>query len=271
LNLLFGSGSNTPSETGLNISSRGQITFASGQTFPGTGSVSSVGLSTPGSDFKVSGSPVTGSGTLSLNWTVAPTSLNTPNAIVKRDASGNLTAGVIGAAVVNASNSTLNGTLTVGAGANISNAGGPAVVASTSGANAAITGTSTGTNAVSDGIDGITTSFTASGVAGINKGGGIGVYGSGGTGVYGQSMNPSAIGVHGVGAIWGDTGAGGVPAVLATADSSAAGEFLNNTNSFFTLAATNYSAGGSLFVASNVPNNAVCIIDFTAHLNCTGV
>ena len=36
LNLLFGEGATTPSETGLNIASNGQITFATGQTFPGT-------------------------------------------------------------------------------------------------------------------------------------------------------------------------------------------------------------------------------------------
>ena len=35
LNLLFGSGGTKPAETGLNIASNGQITFAAGQTFPG--------------------------------------------------------------------------------------------------------------------------------------------------------------------------------------------------------------------------------------------
>lgn len=35
LNLLYGSGTNAPKETGLKISSKGVITFASGQTFPG--------------------------------------------------------------------------------------------------------------------------------------------------------------------------------------------------------------------------------------------
>jgi len=38
LNLLYGSGTATPTETGLKISSKGVITFASGQTFPGGGS-----------------------------------------------------------------------------------------------------------------------------------------------------------------------------------------------------------------------------------------
>jgi trimeric autotransporter adhesin len=37
LNLLFGEGSAAPAQTGLQIASNGQITFATGQTFPGTG------------------------------------------------------------------------------------------------------------------------------------------------------------------------------------------------------------------------------------------
>ena len=64
----------------------------------GSGTVTSVGLSAPASDFTVSGSPVTTAGTLGLNWTVAPTSANTANAIVKRDASGSFNAGIINAA-----------------------------------------------------------------------------------------------------------------------------------------------------------------------------
>lgn len=38
LNLLYGAGTTTPAETGLKISSKGVITFAAGQTFPGGGS-----------------------------------------------------------------------------------------------------------------------------------------------------------------------------------------------------------------------------------------
>ena len=95
LNLLFGSGSNTAAETGLNVASNGRITFAAGQPFPGTGKVNSVALSAPSSDFTVSGSPVTGTGTLGLNWNVAPTSSNNANAIVKRDASAGFSSGPI--------------------------------------------------------------------------------------------------------------------------------------------------------------------------------
>ena len=61
LNLLFGEGATKPSETGLNIASNGQITFATGQTFPGTGTITGVNTA--------AGSGLTGggsSGTLNL-------------------------------------------------------------------------------------------------------------------------------------------------------------------------------------------------------------
>jgi hypothetical protein len=86
LNLLYGAGATAPAETGLKINSKGQITFAAGQTFPGGAGVSSVGLSAPASDFTVSGSPVTSTGTLGLKWKVAPTNASSANSIVKRDA-----------------------------------------------------------------------------------------------------------------------------------------------------------------------------------------
>jgi hypothetical protein len=63
----------------------------------GTGTVTSVGLFAPTSDFIVSGSPVTSSGALGLNWNVAPTSASTANAIVKRDGTGSFTAAYIAA------------------------------------------------------------------------------------------------------------------------------------------------------------------------------
>jgi hypothetical protein len=57
LNLLFGQGANKPAETGLNIASNGQITFATGQTFPGTGDGTITGVTTG------AGSGLTGGGT----------------------------------------------------------------------------------------------------------------------------------------------------------------------------------------------------------------
>jgi hypothetical protein len=81
--------------TAFKVDSTGKVTFVSGQTFPGKGTVTSVAMSAPASDFTVSGSPITKSGTLGLSWNVAPTAANTPNAIIKRDGNGNFSAGVI--------------------------------------------------------------------------------------------------------------------------------------------------------------------------------
>jgi hypothetical protein len=84
----------------------------------GSGTVTSVGLSAPSSDFTVAGSPITTAGTLGLNWTVAPTSASTANAIVKRDSTGsfslnNLTAtgnlSMLGNIMVNRSDSSSSG------------------------------------------------------------------------------------------------------------------------------------------------------------------
>jgi hypothetical protein len=46
LNLLFGSGTTKPGETGLKIASNGRIAFASGQTFPGAGTLTGISTTT---------------------------------------------------------------------------------------------------------------------------------------------------------------------------------------------------------------------------------
>jgi len=74
LNLLFGQGSSLPTETGLKVSSKGVLSFATGQTFPGTGTVTSV-ASGPG----LTGGPITTTGTLSIaNSGVTNTMLANP-------------------------------------------------------------------------------------------------------------------------------------------------------------------------------------------------
>jgi hypothetical protein len=166
LNLLYGSGTSTPAETGLSFSNKGLITFTTGQTFPGVGTitgittasgsgltgggtsgalnlsltqscvsgqtlawsgtawacqtpkgggtVTSVALSAPSSDFTVTGSPVTSSGTLGLNWTIAPTSNNTANTIVKRDSSGDFGANLLNALTISTNNAFVSGKVAIG-------------------------------------------------------------------------------------------------------------------------------------------------------------
>jgi hypothetical protein len=160
LNLLFGSGTATPTETGLSISNKGVITFAAGQTFPTSGgSVTSVALAAPTSDFSVTGSPITTAGTLNLAWNVAPTNAATANAIVKRDSTGSFSAGSITASLGVTGASTAVG----------------------------VYGESTGSVSGDNGVQGVTLAGPGSGVAGFNNSGapgGIGVYGQGDTGMY---------------------------------------------------------------------------------------
>ena len=171
-----------------------------------------MGLSAPSSDFKVSGSPVTTSGTLGFNWTVAPTNADTANAIVKRDANGAFSSGEISAASVGTTTAAVTGTNTV------SGIGVLGYATGTSGQG--VWGESFGTNFApngqgSDGVHGQAHTHKGSGVAGLNSdatgigvygqgtgyystGTGFGVYGVGNIGVLGEANNASGIGVEGI-------------------------------------------------------------------------
>jgi trimeric autotransporter adhesin len=86
LNLLFGSGNGAPAETGLKVSGQGLVTFATGQTFPGTGTIFGV---TAGTGLTGGGS--TGSVTLNVDTTKVP-ELNVANTFTgNQTVSGNLT------------------------------------------------------------------------------------------------------------------------------------------------------------------------------------
>jgi hypothetical protein len=69
LNLLYGLGTATPSETGLKLSSKGLFTFATGQTFPGTGDGSVTSVAT---GLGLKGGTITKTGTLTIDTTVVP-------------------------------------------------------------------------------------------------------------------------------------------------------------------------------------------------------
>jgi hypothetical protein len=68
LNLLFGSGTIKPTETGLKINSKGLLTFAAGQAFPGAGTITGVTAGT-----NLTGGGTTGNVTLNLNTTALQT------------------------------------------------------------------------------------------------------------------------------------------------------------------------------------------------------
>jgi hypothetical protein len=70
LNLLYGSGASALTETGLRINSKGLITFATGQTFPGGGGKGTITAVVPG--VGLIGGGTTGSVTLSLDGTKVP-------------------------------------------------------------------------------------------------------------------------------------------------------------------------------------------------------
>jgi len=299
LNLLYGSGTATPKETGLRINNLGQIIFSAGQTFPGTGpgTVTSVGLTAPSSDFTVSGSPVTGAGTLNIAWTVPPTSQDTANTIVKRDASGNfaantITAGNLGGGAVNATTANftnLTAASVTATNASISNSlymntaiNSPLFVTSNTGGATVIEGSAASATGPAWGVEGITASnssnaFGVYGFATSSAGSPKGVYGSAeginAIGVFGQNGSLSATGATvsaiGLGA-WGDGGVGGGWGVIGTADDGYAGSFTNNTQYYVSLVAENNNASGAPFLAGNNANGTYCLVDASGNLSCTG-
>jgi trimeric autotransporter adhesin len=68
LNLLYSSGTSNPAQTGLQIASDGKFTFAKGQTFPGTGTITGV---TTAEGSGLSGGGTSGALDLSLNTSCA--------------------------------------------------------------------------------------------------------------------------------------------------------------------------------------------------------
>lgn len=212
LNLLFGSGSATPVETGLSISNKGIIKFATGQTFPpgvGTGTVTSVGLIAPTSDFAVSGSPVTGKGTLNLKWLVPPTDQNVANAIVKRDAFGNFNAASIFATTG------MNSPQFSARNSNPVNFFASPIVGEND-ASGDVEGI---------GVAGISDAQRGAGVFGRNNGGGPAILGETGTGTSGQgvrgesfatNISPNGFGPDGVDGIANSPAGSGVAAINTT-------------------------------------------------------
>lgn len=233
------------------------MTFAAGQTFPGAGTVTSVGLAAPSSDFTVSSSPITTAGTLNLGWTVAPTSANTANAIVKRDSLGNfatnsvtassiissgVTATTVTAGTLNVTNFNPSGTISVNTASSTALSGISSAVNGT-----AVIGSSSAATGASWGVLGVTASSDANakGVAGTafaNSGNTEGMNGVSesptGIGVVGQAssnaFSSAAQGLIGIAPIgtMGDSSDIFAMGVLGTADDGYGGLFANNSQTY---------------------------------------
>ncbi|HTZ95290.1 MAG TPA: hypothetical protein VMB18_02760, partial [Terriglobales bacterium] len=254
LNLLYGTDPASPAETGLNIASSGQITFANGQTFPGTGTITGV---TTSSGSGLSGGGTSGNLNLSLVNTCATnqvlqwngsawacfsagngtiTGVTAGTDLTGGGTSGNVTLNLDTTQVpqLNANNS-FTGSETV----NVPMLSGyPAITAndtSTTGAGGVFVNSTNGTSvsAISTNGNAVSASSTnstgvlATGITGVSGTGVVGVYGAGGNygvqgvvtygvGVYGAAGDSdSATGVYGSGE-YGVQGIGNSYGVYAT-------------------------------------------------------
>jgi hypothetical protein len=209
LNLLFGSGTSSPTETGVRISSKGLFTFAAGQTFPGTGTIT--GITTAGGS-GLTGGGTGGSLTLSLlktcatnqilkwsgtSWACASAGTGTVTGIAAGTdltgggSSGNVTLSLDTTKVpLLKSANTFVGNQTITG--NLSDTG-----------NISATGSVTGQTASFVGNTGVLTNL----VSAVQQGGGTAISGfasatSGVTfGVSGSTSSPSGVGVAGEGAL----------------------------------------------------------------------
>jgi len=188
LNLLFGSGTSNPTETGLKISNKGLFTFASGQTFPGTGTITGV---TAGTD--LTGGGTNGNVTLNLDTTKVPLLSGANTFVGNQTVAGNIT---------DTGNISATGSVSGQTGSFTGNNNTQIVSVIQQGSGLALTGTVSGGTA----IQGSATNTTGSavGVFGTSaSSSGAGVLGhatasvSGGFGVSGTEASPTGVGVEG--------------------------------------------------------------------------
>jgi len=242
MSLLYASGTGTPAETGFSIANNGRITFAPGQTFPGTGTITGV---TAGTD--LTGGGTTGNVTLNLN-------LGATDARYAR----------LGAANTFTGNQIIFGNLSVdttsfAAIQGVSTASYGVYGESDNDAKfqAATTGFEFGTTTENFGLWGYSASPA-------------------GAGVYGQSVTSSAEGakpfVAGFAGVWGDSSSN--LGVLGSSDSGEAVAGFNNTGlqptAFFQNDSTNDFNPVFETSGPNAPSHGFCVIDAGGNLTCNG-
>jgi hypothetical protein len=249
----------------------GIINFASGQTFPASGSLAG---------------EVTGP--VGANVVSNAVSTNTANAIVRRDASGNFSAGGISANFLGSAVSSPGATVwfasnqaTTGASYGISGYTSSAVFPSAgvfgSGPGYGVWGQTNSTiTSPGSGVIGVATATTgtAQGVQGFSQSPkGVGVYGAD------VSASNSGQGIRsalsfGAG-VWGDNGQNGLTSieygVLGTADDATAGFFYNNSPSGFAALIADAGAGSTTaHIFEAYGQSGSCFIDSTGSLHCSG-
>jgi hypothetical protein len=278
LNLQYGLGATTPTETGLKISSKGLVTFATGQTFPGTGDGSVTSVAT---GLGLKGGTITKTGTLTIDTTVVPQLAVANTFKANQTINGNLTAtGTITATALSAPDGAILGSIGI-------TSSSPAPTYFYSSATDAdtlqgIAGSSTG-NAV--GVYGETDSSAgnAYGVYGnavASSGNPIGVYGgasssSFGVGVFGQYGTESTTATNLIsgnftGGVWGDGSNISGYGVIGTVDDGFAGLFENNSPDGYETLFVEALDGASLPFYAAGPNDKYCEIDSVGDLGCTG-
>jgi hypothetical protein len=267
LNLLFGSGTASPTETGLKLSSKGLFTFATGQTFPGTGTGTITGVTTA-TVSGLTGGGTTGTLTLSLLKTCSTNQVlrwsGTAWACATIGGSGTITGVTAGTDLSGGGTSgnvtlNLNTTATdaryaqLGAADNFTQ---PLTVTSASVSPLIVATSAAGTEAVIGNSTDTGPSINA-GVFGVAAGpGGIGVEGSGAlTGVLGFSGTTSSffntntsVGVNG------DTGVTGGIGVFATVDDGYALFAENNSSNRTAVTIENHGTSSLLSAYGSTGN-----------------
>jgi len=168
LNLLFGSGTAAPAETGLKVNNKGVLTFAASQTFPGAGTITGV-TAGPG----LTGGGTSGKITLNLDTSKIPQLSNANTFIGAQSITNNAVADAL---TVTNNASTGYGIVTTG------NGGGVFAEANNVGA----------------------TGVFGANVAGSGNGIGVQGFSVGGTGIYGSTAGVSGL-FNGAAAVVGDS------------------------------------------------------------------
>jgi hypothetical protein len=265
LDLYYGPGGGTLTDTGFSFAKNGLVTFATGQTFPGVAEL---------------GAPNNFETNQAFNEGLSATN---PTSAISALAS-NTAGSAIG---VNGQSNSTSGYGVVGTSPNVG-VYGSSTGSSTLGVGEGHAGVWGDTGASGPGYQGVLgtaddnsaglflNNATYSTLVAANEGDGGAVEGEaagGGTGVFGGNgtLSKDSIFVGSNVGVWGDVSGSSAYAVQGTADDTTAGNFLNHSDNYATLYLTNdSSATGPLFIAYGEVTGNYCEIETNGALTCSG-